>query len=106
MRHAAAFGAVCVILTNGVIRGVLAAGAGVGTVTTLAGGGGSSASGYQDDVGTNALFNMPTGIAVDAAGTVAVIVSRTAHVPFDESFTPQAPFCVLKNHRPTATATL
>lgn len=36
-----------------------------GVVTTLAGGAGSNTSGYTDGIGTTALFNTVTGIAVD-----------------------------------------
>ena len=44
-----------------------------GTVTTIAGGGASgSAPGSNDAMGTAALFNFPSGVAVDASGTVYV----------------------------------
>lgn len=44
-----------------------------GLVTTLAGGGiGGNTAGFNDAVGTAALFNTPWGIAVDAAGNVYV----------------------------------
>ena len=44
-----------------------------GEVSTLAGKAG--VSGYADGVGTIAELNGPTGIAVDSAGTFALIVS-------------------------------
>ena len=43
-----------------------------GMVSTLAGQAGSSGS--TDGIGTNAMFNSPYGIALDAAGTFAVVV--------------------------------
>jgi hypothetical protein len=43
--------------------------------TTLAGGNGFSTSGSVDGVGQSALFDAPRGIAVDATGTVALVVS-------------------------------
>ena len=42
-----------------------------GLVTTLAGG---AASGRADGVGTAATFNNPRSVAVDAAGSTAIIV--------------------------------
>ena len=44
-----------------------------GLVSTLAGT--SGASGSADGLGTAASFNTPLGVAMDAAGTVALIVS-------------------------------
>ena len=43
-----------------------------GVVSTLAGRAGSIGS--TNGIGTNAMFNYPRGIALDAAGTVAVVV--------------------------------
>ena len=43
-----------------------------GVVSTLAGQAGSAGS--TNGVGTNARFNNPRGIALDAAGTFAVVV--------------------------------
>ena len=50
-----------------------------GLVSTLAGNrnGGQANPGHADGVGTLASFNSPTGIAVDGAGTFAVVVSAT-----------------------------
>ena len=45
-----------------------------GVVSTLAGQAGSLGS--TNGIGTNAKFNYPTGIALDAAGTFAVVVRR------------------------------
>ena len=43
-----------------------------GVVTTLAGGGGSIASGYRDGAGTDALFRNPVTLRVNSAGTIYV----------------------------------
>lgn len=43
-----------------------------GLVTTLAGT--LTSSGYADGVGADVLFNSPYGVALQAAGTMAVIV--------------------------------
>lgn len=43
-----------------------------GVVSTLAGGGGGTASGYEDGTGTTAKFNNPFDLAVDSAGNVYV----------------------------------
>ena len=45
-----------------------------GVVSTLAGQAGSTGS--TNGIGTNARFNFPRGIALDAAGTFAVVVRR------------------------------
>lgn len=42
-------------------------------VITVAGPGGTR--GYADGIGVAALFNFPQGLGVDAAGTVALVVS-------------------------------
>ena len=44
-----------------------------GTVTTLAGTAGTT--GHADGFGTTATFNKPSGIAMDAAGSFALVVS-------------------------------
>ncbi len=44
-----------------------------GTVTTLAGGYGG---GYADGVGSAAMLYVPMGVAMDAAGTFAIVVSN------------------------------
>jgi sugar lactone lactonase YvrE len=49
-----------------------------GTVTTLAGS--ESAIGYADGAGSAALFNMPHGIAVDAAGVLYVADSQNRRI--------------------------
>lgn len=54
--------------------GVLVAGQTIGIVTTLAGGLGGTTSGHADGVGTAATFNVPSYVAVDVPGTVAVVV--------------------------------
>lgn len=41
-------------------------------VSTLAG----DSSGYADGAGATARFNYPEGVALDAAGTVALVVSQ------------------------------
>ena len=46
-----------------------------GTVTTLAGGNGSTASGSANGVGTNATFNGPVGVALSVNGSFALVVS-------------------------------
>ena len=51
--------------TNNLIRQINRATA---AVTTLAGGRGSNIAGFADGIGSNALFNSPYGVAVDAAG--------------------------------------
>ena len=61
-----------VLLANAVLQ---TGGQAVGTVTTIAGGGGGTVAGHQDGVGTNALFSSPAYTAVDAAGTVVAVVS-------------------------------
>ena len=45
-------------------------------VTTLAG---SGVAGFQDGVGTNAIFNKPKGISIDPTGTYALIAEHTNH---------------------------
>jgi DNA-binding beta-propeller fold protein YncE len=45
------------------------------TVTTLAGNAGIT--GYEDGVGSAASFNWPNNVAVNDAGTVAIVVSET-----------------------------
>ena len=51
----------------------IAAGQAVGTVSTLAGT--SGALGSANGLGTSAKFYYPSGVAMDAAGTVALVVS-------------------------------
>ena len=46
-------------------------------VTTLAGGQGKTAAGYQDGSGSSALFSAPTAIALDALGNVYVVDAGT-----------------------------
>ncbi len=48
------------------------------SVSTLAGGNGSLVPklGYADGIGTNVLFNYPEAVAIDAAGSVALVVSE------------------------------
>ena len=46
-----------------------------GVVSILAGRIESGWNAYANGVGTNAVFTRPSGIALDAAGTVAVVVS-------------------------------
>ncbi|MBF9220182.1 discoidin domain-containing protein [Hymenobacter ruricola] len=48
-----------------------------GTVSTLAG---SGTAGYQDGAGAGALFNTPSGIAVDAAGVLYVADGRNHRI--------------------------
>jgi hypothetical protein len=43
-----------------------------GLVQTLAGGNGSTTSGFLNGAGTNAMFNNPRGVAVDTSGTAYV----------------------------------
>jgi hypothetical protein len=47
-------------------------------VTTVAGTQGTS--GLTDGVGTNAGFRFPTGVAVDASGTTAIIADSNNHM--------------------------
>ena len=54
---------------NNLIRAIVVAS---GAVTTLAGGNGTTQSGSANGVGTAATFNLPLGVAADAAGTVFV----------------------------------
>jgi len=67
-----------------------------GTLSTLAGTGGRS---YADGKGTDASFNMPCGVAVDAAGAVALgselILFPAAGAPEPSLFFSQADY---KNH--------
>ena len=48
-----------------------------GDVLTLAGGNGATVSGSSNGDGTSATFSLPYDVAVDAAGTFAVVVSST-----------------------------
>jgi DNA-binding beta-propeller fold protein YncE len=45
-------------------------------VTTLAG---SGATGFQDGVGTNAIFNRPRGVSIDPTGAYALILDGDNH---------------------------
>ncbi len=60
---------------NHVIRQVAVAG-GTGTVTTLAG---SGTSGSADGTGAAASFNLPTGLALDTAGTSLIVTDTFNH---------------------------
>ena len=51
-----------------------------GVVSTLAGQAGSPGS--TNGIGTNARFNNPYGIALDAAGTFAVVVREEGKLPY------------------------
>lgn len=62
---------------NDTIRKLTPAGGGW-SVTTLAGNVGQT--GFADGVGTNALFNMPTGVAVDGAGVLYVVDSAESRI--------------------------
>jgi hypothetical protein len=62
---------------NNTIRKLTPAGADW-MVTTLAGNPGQT--GFADGVGTNALFNLPTGVAVDGAGNVYVVDSAESRI--------------------------
>ena len=55
---------------NNLIRCIIVS---TGVVSTLAGQ--MAVAGFNNGVGTTATFNLPMGIALDAAGTFAVIVS-------------------------------
>ena len=44
----------------------------VGVVSTIAGGGGSTAGGYADGQGVSALFNNPFAMAVNSQGVIYV----------------------------------
>lgn len=46
-----------------------------GTVTTLAGGGTPVSNDHADGIGTASCFRGPCGIAMDAAGRIALVVS-------------------------------
>lgn len=52
----------------------------LGTVTTLAGGLGGMSSGHADGIGTAATFFAPSCVAVDVAGTVAVVAEYGNHL--------------------------
>lgn len=77
---------------NNVIRRVILA---TGVVTTIAGLAGST--GALDGVGSISRFNLPVGIGMDAAGTIALIVSgrgsrgMTKAWPFFFEVPPSAP---------------
>ena len=71
-------------------------------VTTLAGGGGSgAASGFVDGVGSAALFNQPTGIAVDSSGVLFVADSSNNIV---RTITPSGTVATLAGGGATGTA--
>ena len=46
----------------------------MGTVTTVAGGNGGTASGSVNGVGTMATFNLPAGVALSVNGSFALVV--------------------------------
>ena len=48
------------------------------TVTTLAGN--TTAYGYQDGTGSDALFTVPTGVAIDASNNITVSDNSTFHI--------------------------
>ncbi len=52
------------------------------TVTTLAGLSGGT-GGYANGVGTAVLFSYPQGVALDAAGTVGIVVSIRRNMCFE-----------------------
>jgi hypothetical protein len=56
---------------NSVIRRIVVSSA---AVTTLAGSQGNEAS--TDGIGSNAAFNAPHGVTMDAAGVIALVVSH------------------------------
>ena len=58
-----------VLIVSGVVAQI------VGSVSTLAGGNGGIVAGSSNGIGTASTFNNPNGVAMDAAGTVAVVVS-------------------------------
>ena len=51
----------------------------MGTVTTLAGGNGSTAIGSTNGVGTAATFYYPDGVALSANGSFALVVSSAEY---------------------------
>lgn len=51
-----------------------------GLVTTLAGGLGGTAYGFANGTGTAAAFHGPSGVAIDAAGSIAIVVRVNAWV--------------------------
>jgi len=59
---------------NHTIRVLVTSGADVGKVTTLAGA--TGVSGIDDGTGTNARFNSPEGLAIDASGNLFVADSQ------------------------------
>jgi sugar lactone lactonase YvrE len=63
-------------VSNNLIRKVTPA----GVVTTFAGGGGFTQSGYTDAVGTAARFAFPQGLAFDAAGNLFVADSNNRKI--------------------------
>lgn len=57
------------------VRSIVAtSGASLGTVTTLAGGGGGTSTGTTNGFGSNALFDTPSGIAADPNGLALYVV--------------------------------
>ena len=59
-------------LFNHVIRRVDLSASGV-VVSTIAGR--SGVTGYDNGIGTNTLFSVPSGISLNAAGSIAIVVS-------------------------------
>jgi hypothetical protein len=66
--------------TLGITRNLLIAPTMPRIVSTLAGGQGGASSGYLNGIGTNALFDVPLGIAIDPTGTFALTPEYNNHV--------------------------
>ena len=67
----------------------------LGNVSTLAGSGG--VTGFSNGLGTAAKFNLPFGVTMDAAGTVALVVSGAGeHVGHEGELSPPAHYSQVK----------